>query len=84
MAEDSAPPAFVTPRSVVPWRRTMARNLIIALAAGREFWFFMGWDKREFVAPRLRPHVEVAAMALVIVVCVFFRGPGSQFIYFQF
>lgn len=58
--------------------------VIIGIAALREFWFFMGWHEREFVPGRWRPHVQVTVMAVLIVVCVFFRGPGSQFIYFQF
>jgi alginate O-acetyltransferase complex protein AlgI len=58
--------------------------VIISIAALREFWFFMKWDQREFFPPRIRAHVEVLTMAALIVVCVFFRGPGSQFIYFQF
>lgn len=58
--------------------------IIIGIAASREFWFFMRWDEREFVPAGFRPQVETATLAILIVLSVFFRGPGSQFIYFQF
>jgi len=64
--------------------RLMLIGTVIGIAALREFWFFMGWHEREFVPTRWRPTVQVATMAALIVVAVFFRGPGSQFIYFQF
>ena len=58
--------------------------LIIGIAAFREFWFFMGLDQRQFLKGGTRSYVEVFTMALLIVVTIYFRGPGSQFIYFQF
>ena len=58
--------------------------VVVAIAASREFWFFMGWNEREFVPAPYRRNVAVLLMALLIVVTVYFRGPGSQFIYFQF
>ncbi len=58
--------------------------LIIGIAAFREFWFFMGLDQRQFLKGGARSYVEVFTMALLIVVTIYFRGPGSQFIYFQF
>lgn len=64
--------------------KLMTLGIVIGIAALREFWFFMGFDKKEFFPARMKHHVEIATMALLIVVCVFFRGTGSQFIYFQF
>jgi len=59
-------------------------GVIVIIAALRELWFFMHWNEREFLPASIRPHVQTAAMAALIVACVFFRGPGSKFIYFQF
>ena len=59
-------------------------SIIIAISALREAWFFYGFDKRQMLPPRYRIHFETVVMAVLIVVCVFFRGAGSQFIYFQF
>ena len=64
--------------------KLMNIGVIVAIAALREFWFFMHWNEREFLPQAIRPPVQTAAMAAIIVACVFFRGPGSQFIYFQF
>jgi len=58
--------------------------VIISIAALREFWFFMGLHEKEFLPVKLRIHGQTATLAALIVICVFFRGPGSQFIYFQF
>jgi D-alanyl-lipoteichoic acid acyltransferase DltB (MBOAT superfamily) len=59
-------------------------GLIITITAAREFWFFMHWDERRFLPPRLARPAEMAGLAAITVVSVFYRGPGSQFIYFQF
>ena len=64
--------------------KLLTLSIIIGVAAMREFWFFMGLNEREILPSRLRVHGQTATLALLIVVCVFFRGPGSQFIYFQF
>jgi alginate O-acetyltransferase complex protein AlgI len=59
-------------------------SIIIGIAALREAWFFYGFDQKSYVPDRYRIHFETVVMAVLIVVCVFFRGAGSQFIYFQF
>lgn len=59
-------------------------GIVIAIAAMREFWFFMRWNERQFLPDRLAARVDVAFVAVLVLVCVFFRGAGSQFIYFQF
>ena len=64
--------------------KLMTLGVILSIAALREFWFFMKLNEREFFPPKIKPIVEVATMAMLIVICVFFRGSGSQFIYFQF
>ncbi|MBK8019079.1 MAG: MBOAT family protein [Betaproteobacteria bacterium] len=59
-------------------------GIIIVIAALREYWFFLHLDERRFLPRPLERPVQVVALAAIVVVCVFFRGPGSQFIYFQF
>ena len=50
----------------------------------RELYFYMDLGKKEFVLPFRRSVFDTFVLALVIVACVYFRGPGSEFIYFQF
>ena len=64
--------------------KIMNLSLIIGIAALRELWFFLGLHQREFLMGKPRFHMEVVTMAVLIIVSVYFRGPGSQFIYFQF
>ena len=58
--------------------------IVIGIAALRESWFYFGFDQRRFLPRKLRFGFETATMAALIVIGVFFRGPGSKFIYFQF
>ena len=71
-------------QGVAPGVQLLNIGVIVIIAALRELWFFMHWNEREFLPASIRPHVQTAAMAALIVACVFFRGPGSKFIYFQF
>ena len=64
--------------------KIMNLSLIIGVAALRELWFFLHLNEREFLMGKTRLHMEVVTMAVLIIVSVYFRGPGSQFIYFQF
>ena len=64
--------------------KLMGIGVIVAIAALREFYFFMGWDKVKFLPESSARAFEVSFLALLVVASVFFRGAGSQFIYFQF
>lgn len=64
--------------------KLLTLGIVIGIAAMREFWFFMKWDERQFLPIPIQRPAEILVMATLIVLCVFFRGPGSQFIYFQF
>ena len=51
----------------------------------RQLWFHFGLDKVAWPVPRVARRVlQPVALAVLIVLCVFMRGPGSTFIYFQF
>ena len=58
--------------------------LVFALIVVRELWHYVGLDGERGVALLRRPAVRVAALSTCIVLCVFFRGPGTAFVYFQF
>ena len=56
----------------------------IALALLREATVFWRLNALDALPPVWRPRAEIAFMAVVVTICVYFRGPGSEFIYFQF
>jgi alginate O-acetyltransferase complex protein AlgI len=60
----------------------MATVLVIAIVA--ELYVYFGWYKRKLFRGPARTHLETIGLAVVIVVTIYFRGPGSPFIYFQF
>lgn len=64
--------------------RLLNIGAIIAIAAAREFWYFMRWNQRPWLPASVQRPASVATLAAMIVITIFFRGPGSQFIYFQF
>lgn len=43
-----------------------------------------GWRIRSLISAKHFTYLELFWLALLITCCVFFRGPGEQFIYFQF
>jgi alginate O-acetyltransferase complex protein AlgI len=59
-------------------------GLLIGIAGARELYFWFGLDRRQLITGRTRTVVDVLVLAAMIVACVFLRGPGSKFIYFQF
>jgi alginate O-acetyltransferase complex protein AlgI len=61
----------------------LAVVLLILAAASREAWIWLGLG-RPPLPERLRAPVETVAPSLMIAACVYLRGPGSAFIYFQF
>lgn len=57
---------------------------LLALAMLREAYFFAGLDRSRLMQSRTVRRLEPVAIGLLIGICVYFRGPGSTFIYFQF
>ena len=55
--------------------------LFLAVGVVHEFYTWR-LDKRSDT--RIIPAWEAATLVLTLVACVFFRGPGNTFIYFQF
>ena len=56
--------------------------LLVALAS--ECYSYLGLDRSAIAASRLARLAEPVLLALMIAACVYLRGPGSAFIYFQF
>jgi alginate O-acetyltransferase complex protein AlgI len=59
--------------------------LLVGLMIARHFWVYSGlnmwrWWSESIWCVRARP----VAIGLLLVTCVFLRGPGSEFMYFQF
>jgi len=61
-------------------------NLTILVGAMvlRESYFYYGFNDRKLLPSPWKQRLENLFLALVIVACVFLRGPGGAFIYFQF
>jgi len=59
---------------------------LIALGVGiaREAYFYFGLDKGRFARSRLGIALEPVGIAVLIAACIFLRGKGNDFIYFQF
>jgi D-alanyl-lipoteichoic acid acyltransferase DltB (MBOAT superfamily) len=58
--------------------------LCLAVIGLRELAYYLDYDKPIAIFLESRAAMAVLAQALLIVSCVFFRGPGGGFIYFQF
>ena len=58
--------------------------ILTLIMIGRELWVRVGLDKRQLLPPTVSPLVSKLAIGFLIAVCVFMRGPGSAFVYFQF
>ncbi len=58
--------------------------ILLAIAFGREAWHYLGSGRVAALSPAARARWELAAVALLIPLSVFLRGPGTRFIYFQF
>ncbi len=59
---------------------------VTLIMIGTQLFFYFGLDKAPWATgtSRVRRALEPVALAVLIMVCVYMRGPGSQFIYFQF
>ncbi|MBN1436285.1 MAG: MBOAT family protein [Sedimentisphaerales bacterium] len=62
-----------------------AVNVLLIILA-RQLYFHFGFDKQQWgwIRPRHKAILESTAFAVLIMLCVYMRGPGSAFIYFQF
>jgi len=56
----------------------------LLLAVGREVWVYHGFNKEKLYPVSWRKPMEVIIISLMIAACIFMRGQGSEFIYFQF
>ncbi len=61
-------------------------NLVVLVGAMvlRESYFYYGLNDRVLLGSPWKQRLENLFLALVIVACVYLRGPGGAFIYFQF
>ena len=60
------------------------RLILISLVFLREGFFAVGADRLDYFKNGKHENWRVAFLAIVIVLSILFRGPGSSFIYFQF
>jgi len=58
--------------------------ILIAVGIMREIWIYHKIDRNKFYPEKWKFLVDVALMVLFIVLIVFLRGSGNEFIYFQF
>ena len=58
--------------------------IIIASMILREAYFFFGWNQSNLMQSRFHDMLKPVTLAIVLAACIFFRGPGRAFIYFQF
>jgi len=81
---------------VSPWRfdpggagslfnseNTLLWMLVLALVA-RQLWFHLRLDRVSWRLPPLLHALEPIPLAVLLWACVMLRGPGQEFIYFQF
>ncbi|MEK7486373.1 MAG: MBOAT family O-acyltransferase, partial [Planctomycetota bacterium] len=57
---------------------------LFLLMTARHFFVFFGGEKRKIWRSRRWQKIEPFYFALLITICIYFRGPGKAFIYFQF
>ena len=63
------------------WIQAVALTILMV---GRELWFRTGLEKMQLLPASVSPIASRLSLALLIAICVFMRGPGSAFVYFQF
>lgn len=68
----------------VYWRIDARAFLVTALMALRQVYVYLGLQKSDWVHSKWATAVQPIALAAGLAACVFFRGPGEAFIYFQF
>lgn len=72
-------------RSLEPFTLVGFRPLLyLGIAGLMEMYFYFGIDRSRFASSRMVAAIEPVILALMIAACIFFRGTGNAFIYFQF
>jgi alginate O-acetyltransferase complex protein AlgI len=68
------------------WQVSMNPNYTLFLSLGifRELFALFRFNLKPLIPVFLKTAAEVGFTSLLMVACVLLRGPGSQFIYFQF
>ncbi len=65
---------------------TISEIALVAMSVSilREAYFFLKLDQLAWMHRRWRAQLDPAVVGLMIAGCIYLRGPGSAFIYFQF
>lgn len=72
-------------RSLAPIFQVGIKPLLyLGIAGLMELYFYVRLDKSRFASSRLIAAFEPVLLAIMIAACIFFRGSGNAFIYFQF
>jgi fatty acid desaturase len=77
-------------KTMVSFKSELAPSLnagtlfFLALGILREVYYLFHFDQKISIPPGLKNGLEVVVTGLLVVASILFRGPGSQFIYFQF
>ena len=58
--------------------------IILLIGISREIWIYHKFNKYSLFPKTWHKAVDVIIISVLIVACVFLRGQGSEFIYFQF
>ncbi len=58
--------------------------VLVMVVALREFYFSMGWNKLTIWENKAMMICHPIVLAVALMACVYFRGSGDAFIYFQF
>lgn len=61
-----------------------ASLIFLLIAIVGELYFYLGLNRRTLLVSEPVHAVQPLVLALMIVACIYLRGPGSAFIYFQF
>ena len=58
--------------------------VILGLGVLRELYIALGMHRKQWLPVSWRRQLDPAMLAMLMVACIYLRGPGSAFIYFQF
>ncbi|MHB1460573.1 MAG: MBOAT family O-acyltransferase [Armatimonadota bacterium] len=63
---------------------TETSMFLVVMVMLREFYFYMRWDQLKIWENRVLMSLHPFGLAFTLMACVYFRGSGDAFIYFQF
>lgn len=66
------------------WERYFDTIIFLILAIGVEIWYFIKRQNPNLRQATKNMTYDIVSMAILITICIYFRGPASEFIYFQF